>query len=194
LDLSSHPVFIVMAIAVAASLLAEIRFGTVRVPVVVWEMVFGIVLGPQVLGFMQANKLLDWLGVVGLVALFFMAGMDLDLREIKGRPLSLAVRGWTVSFALGLSVAGLLYRLTSVHAPIIVALALTTTALGTFMPMLRDSGTLDSKFGSFVVAPGAVGELGPIIVVSLMLTPLYGRCSLSPWGPHAYITSGDPEL
>ena len=49
-DISSHPVLIVMAIAVTASLLAEIRFASVRVPVVVCEMVFGIVLGPQLLG------------------------------------------------------------------------------------------------------------------------------------------------
>jgi hypothetical protein len=48
-DISSHPVLIVMAIAVTALLLAEIRFASVRVPVVVWEMVFGIVLGPQLL-------------------------------------------------------------------------------------------------------------------------------------------------
>lgn len=175
MDLSNHPVLIVMAIAVVASLLAEIRLGTVPVPVVVWEIVFGIALGPQVLGFVRTDKLLEWLGrVVGLSALVFMAGMDLDLQKIKGRPLSLAVRGWTVSLALAVSIAGLLHLLPSVHAPIIVGLALTTTALGTFLPILCDSGKLDSKFGSFVVAAGAAGEFGPVIVVSLLLTPVFG--------------------
>jgi Kef-type K+ transport system membrane component KefB len=174
-DLSNHPVFLVMTIAVAASLLAEIRFASVRVPVVVWEMMFGIVLGPQVLGLVRTSRLLEWFGgVVGLGALFFMAGLDLDLQRFKGRPLSLAVRGWAVSLALGLSVALLFHLLPSVHTPIMMALALTTTALGTFMPILRDSGRLDSKFGSFVIAAGAAGEFGPVIVVSLVLTRVYG--------------------
>jgi Kef-type K+ transport system membrane component KefB len=100
--------------------------------------------------------------------------MDLDLQKVRGRPLDLAVRGWILSVALGLSIAGLLHLVPSVQAPIIVGLALTTTALGTFMPILRDSGKLDSKFGSFVVAAGAAGEFGPVIVVSLLLTPVYG--------------------
>ena len=43
----------------------------------------------------------------------------------------------------------------------LVALALTTTALGTLMPIIRDAGILDQRFGSFVVGAGAIGEFGP---------------------------------
>jgi Kef-type K+ transport system membrane component KefB len=55
-----------------------------------------------------------------------------------------------------------------------VGLVLTTTALGTFMPILRDTGNLDSRFGSFVLAAGAAGEFAPIMVVSLILTRKFG--------------------
>ena len=175
MDLGSHPVLIVMAIAVASSLLTELRIGDLRVPVVVWEMMLGVVIGPQVLGLARAEGLLDWLGgAVGLAALFFMAGMDLDLRKIKGRPLSLALRGWALSLVLGLSAAAFLYRLSLIEVPFMVALALTTTAMGTFMPILRDAGNFDSKFGSLVLAAGALGEFGPVIVVSLLLTRKFG--------------------
>jgi|SRR5271166_75142 len=173
MDLSSHPVLIVMAIAVAASLLAEIRL-RVRVPVVVWEMVLGILVGPFVLALVRPDALIDWLGRIGLGALFFMAGMDLDLQKVKGRPLSLALQGWILSLALGLAVAVFLHVFPFVDAPIMIALALTTTAMGTFMPILRDGGRLDSKFGIVVVATGAVGEFGPVVVVSLVLTRMFG--------------------
>jgi Kef-type K+ transport system membrane component KefB len=173
MDLSSHPVLVVMAIAVAAALLAEIRIG-IRVPVVVWEMLLGIVVGPNVLAVVRVDGLIDWMATLGLGALFFMAGMDLDLQKVKGRPLSLAIQGWILSLALGLAAAEILHVLPFLDAPLMVALALTTTALGTFMPILRDTGKLDSKFGSFVVAAGAVGEFGPVIIVSLVLTRLYG--------------------
>jgi hypothetical protein len=58
-----------------------------------------------------ADRLLEWLGSVDLAALFFMAGMDLELRKIKRRPLSLAVRGWTVSLVLGFIAAAVLHVL-----------------------------------------------------------------------------------
>lgn len=161
-----------MAIAVASSLLSEIRVG-VRVPVVIWQMVLGILVGPQVLGFVRPDSLWNWLGDAGLTALFFMAGLELDLGRVRGRPLNLALRGWGLSLVLGFAAAALLQRLPFIHAPFIVALALITTAMGTFMPILRDAGKLDTRFGSLVLAAGAVGEFGPVVVVGLVLTRVY---------------------
>src|SRR5437870_8261750 len=76
----------VMAIAVAASLLAEIRFGVVRVPVIIWEIAFGILIGPHGLGLATAGASLEFLENSGLVALFFMAGMELELERSRGGP------------------------------------------------------------------------------------------------------------
>jgi Kef-type K+ transport system membrane component KefB len=164
-----------MAIALVASLLSEIRFGTLRVPVVVWEMVFGILIGPYALGVVRPGGFMQWFGQgPGLAALFFMAGMELDLQKVKGRPLSLAIRGWILSLGLGLAAAAVLHSLPGIQAPMMVGLVPTTTALGTFMPILRDTGNLDSRFGSFVLAAGAAGEFAPIMVVSLVLTRKFG--------------------
>ncbi len=51
-----------------------------------------------------------------------------------------------------------------------IATALTTTAIGTLLPILRDSGELESRFGTLTMAAGAIGELGPVMVVSLLLS------------------------
>jgi Kef-type K+ transport system membrane component KefB len=173
MGLSSHPVLIVLAISVTASLLAEFR-SRVRVPAVVWQMVLGILVGPYVLDLVRPDVLLDWLGRVGLLALFFMAGMELDLPKIKGRPLTLGLWSWLLSLVLAFLSAGILHLLFHVRDPIMLALALATTAMGTFLPMLRDEGRLTSSFGSFVVAAGVVGEFGPVIAVSLILTRMFG--------------------
>jgi hypothetical protein len=42
-----------------------------------------------------------------------------------------------------------------------VALGLTTTALGTLLPILRDNNMLRGSFGSYLLAGGAVGEFFP---------------------------------
>src|SRR5208283_3130765 len=102
------------------------------------------------------------------------AGMELDLDRVRGRPLTLGAIGWGISLALGFCAAGVLHILPFIHAPVMAALALTTTSVGTLMPILRDSGHLDTAFGRFVLAAGCMGEFGPIVVVSLLLTSQYG--------------------
>ncbi|WP_390898528.1 hypothetical protein [Streptomyces fulvoviolaceus] len=42
-----------------------------------------------------------------------------------------------------------------------------STALGTVLPVLRDAGDLRSRFGSVMMAVGAVGEFGPVIAMAL---------------------------
>lgn len=169
-ELSNHPVFIVMAVAVVATLLAEIPIGF-RLPVVVLEMLLGIVIGPHGLAITDAGGLLGWLGgTAGLAALFFMGGVELDLDRVRGRPLSLAMKGWLLSLVLGLSAAAVLYLLHVIHSPILFGLALTTTSLGMLLPIFKDSGELDTRFGRFTLAAGALGEFGPVIFMSLVLT------------------------
>src|SRR4249919_1515334 len=88
--------FLVTLIAVTAPLVSELPIG-LRLPVVVVEIALGIVVGPQVLGWAQATGVLAFLGTLGLAFLFFLAGLELNFRELRGRPLQLGVKGWLVS-------------------------------------------------------------------------------------------------
>jgi len=165
-DLSAHPALLVIAVAVAAALLAEIPIG-IRLPVGVLQLALGILVGPHVLGLARVDGLLAAFGFFGTCALFFMAGMELDLDRVRGAPLSLALRGWLVSLVLAGLFAGLLHALPFVRLPFFVAIALTTTALGLLVPILRDSDDLETPFGRQVLAAGAAGEFGPVVVMSI---------------------------
>ena len=50
-----------------------------------------------------------------------------------------------------------------------VALALTTSALGTVLPILREQGMLGGAFGRYFLASGAAGELFPILAIAIFL-------------------------
>jgi Kef-type K+ transport system membrane component KefB len=71
--------------------------------------------------------------------------------------------------ALAILVVGGLELAGFVHAFVPVALALTTTALGTLLPILRDNDMLRGTFGENIFAAGAVGELGPVLALSIFL-------------------------
>jgi Kef-type K+ transport system membrane component KefB len=48
--------------------------------------------------------------------------------------------------------------------------ALATTAIGTLIPILSDSGELRTRLGTYLLAAGAVGEFGPILLLTLVLS------------------------
>ncbi|MDM0113677.1 cation:proton antiporter [Variovorax sp. J22R133] len=170
--MSHLPVFWVIVASVVAPLLGEIPLGF-AVPVVVLEVLLGIVIGPHVLGLAHFDGFIATMFTFGMATTLFMAGIELDFGSIKGRPLSLAIGGWVLSVVLGVVLVALMHSVPSVNAPLMVALALCTTGLGVLVPIFRDGGQLDTPFGRFAMAAGTLGELAPIVAMSLLLSRQY---------------------
>ncbi len=63
----------------------------------------------------------------------------------------------------------LLDKVGFVRAPIPIAIGLTTTALGTLLPIMRDRGMTRGPLPDAVTACGAVGELLPVLGIALVL-------------------------
>jgi len=74
---------------------------------------------------------------------------------------------------VGITVVGLLHFVPTVHAPMMVTLALCTTGLGVLVPVFRDGGQLETTFGRLFMAAGTLGEIGPIVAMSLLLSVRY---------------------
>ena len=144
-------------------------------PLVVVEIFLGIIVGPPLLGLTHVTPLADLLSQFGLAFLFFLAGFELEPERVRGLPARLAVTTWLISLALAFGLAAGLEAVGVIVNYLFVGCALTTTALGTLTPILRDTGELEEEFGAFVMASGAVGELGPIVLIALLLTSATNR-------------------
>jgi Kef-type K+ transport system membrane component KefB len=142
-------------------------------PVVVIELLLGIVVGPQVLGLAQVDQFIQFFSNLGLGMLFFFAGYEIDLERIRGRPLTLGALAWALSLALAYGVGGVLAALGVVVSLLYTGSAMATTAIGTLIPVLRDSRELQTRFGTFVLGAGAVGEFGPILLITLVLSTVH---------------------
>jgi Kef-type K+ transport system membrane component KefB len=139
-----------------------------RVPQVVVLIVGGILIGPQVLGLAEPATV-ELFANVGLGFVFLLAGYEVNpqlFRESYGR---LAVAAWVMTAVLALATVGILEAVGFVHAFVPVSIALTTTALGTLLPILRDNDMLSGAFGKYIVAAGATGEFLPIVAVAIFL-------------------------
>jgi Kef-type K+ transport system membrane component KefB len=140
------------------------------IPVVVIELVLGIVIGPQVADIAQVDPTTEFLGNLGLGMLFFFAGYEIDFQRIRGRPIELATVGWLLSLALAYGIGGLLAAAGVVLSYLYTGSAMATTAIGTLIPILRDAGEIRTRFGTYLLAAGALGEFGPIMLVTLILS------------------------
>jgi Kef-type K+ transport system membrane component KefB len=167
-----------------------------RIPQVVVLLVGGVLIGPQVLGWAE-RPAIDLLANVGLGFLFLLAGYELDLRLFRERPGRLAMVGWVVTLALAAAIVGVLEAFGFVRAFVPVALGLSTTALGTLLPILRDNDMLGGRFGRYLMAAGAVGELFPIFAIALFLgasNKFVALASLLAVGVLAVVLSFAPRL
>ncbi|MFH8609742.1 cation:proton antiporter [Streptomyces sp. NPDC018029] len=167
----THPgtLILIMAVAVLAPLLAHAAGRRLRVPLVIFEIVLGILIGPDVLGWAHHDEVIDTLSELGLSMLIFLAGYEIEFAAIRGDTLRRSVRAWLLSLALGLGIALALTGM-DLSRSVVIGTALTSTALGTVLPILRDSGDLRGRFGTVMMAFGAVGEFGPIIAMAVLLS------------------------
>jgi len=157
---------IIPALAVLAPIVARGIGRWVRVPIVVFELVLGILVGPAVLGWAEPSAFIETLADFGLAMLFFVAGTEIEFGAFRGRLGRRASLGWLISLAAGVA-AGFL--LAPGEAAVVIGIALCSTALGTLLPIIRDAGELHTPFGRAIGAIGAVGEFGPLIAISIFL-------------------------
>jgi len=144
------------------------RFIPGRPPQVLFLIVGGVLIGPHVLGFADSATI-ELLAGLGLGFLFLLAGHELDPMLLRQKAGKQALLAWAISAVAAVAVVGGLEAIGFVKAFVPVSIALTTTALGTLLPILREQNMLGGLFGRFVFAAGAVGELLPILAISLFL-------------------------
>jgi Kef-type K+ transport system membrane component KefB len=160
---------VVLAAAFAAPLVLGM-FPRVRLPAVVLEIVLGILIGPSVLGWAEADEVVRVLGIVGLAFLLFLGGLELDLRRLRGPTARRAGAGFALSLGLaalcglGLGAAGL------IDEPLLAGVILTATSLGLVIPTLKEAGQVSTGLGQLVIAGASIADFAAILLLSALFS------------------------
>ena len=161
-----------LAVTVIA-LLAPLVLGVapaLRVPAVVLEIIAGIVVGPQGLGWVEVDVPVSVVALLGLAFLLFLAGLEVDVHRLRGHLLRLAVLGYLATIALGLGVGVALDAAGWVSGPGLVAITLSATSLGLVVPVLKDAGRVEGRLGQSVVAAASTADFAAIVLLSLLFS------------------------
>ena len=168
-----EPGFSGLLIVVAVAFGAPFLLGLVpqlRLPSVVFEIVAGILIGPSVFGWVEVDQTIEVLALIGLAYLLFLAGLEIDFGQLRGRLLRLAALGWVISFTIAVAVGFGLELAGLVKTPLLVAIILSATSLGVIIPVLADVGELNTKFGQLVLAAASIADFGAVILLSLFFS------------------------
>ena len=138
-----------------------------RLPSVALLLIFGMIIGPSVLDVAAEDEGIEMLKELGVGALFLLAGFEIQISTLKTKEAGTALSTWAIC-ALACGV-GAYFLVDNVPGAIVVALALTSTALGTLTPMLKQDRILGTKVGNSVMIHGAIGEVAPITAMALLL-------------------------
>src|SRR5438270_11926025 len=156
-------------VAVGAPLVVAL-VPSLRIPAVALEIVGGIIIGPQVLHIVMPDEHVRLLATIGLAFLLFLAGLEVDLDNLRNPVAGLAVRAFIVSMALAV-VAGYLMNLAGTDEdPLLLAIIFVATSLGVVVPVLKDTGEIESEFGQLVFISGSLAEFGSVFLLSLFFS------------------------
>jgi Kef-type K+ transport system membrane component KefB len=170
IDVDTSSFFAIVVVAAVAAVTVAVVPKRLAPPVVVLELMLGILIGPHVLDLAHSDSFIEFFSNLGLGMLFFFAGYEIDFGRIKGAPIKLGAWGWLLSVALAYGIGGVLAAAGIVVSFLYTGSAMATTAIGTLIPILRDNGELKTRFGTFLLAAGGAGEFGPILLVTLVLS------------------------
>ena len=195
---SFTPLLIVISLAFLVPLLLT-RFERLRLPIVVGEILAGIVIGSSGFGWVtHEDQLLTLLAEFGFVFLMFLAGMEIDFAnlniELPGvaraggtrtdlpssqererrtfGPLSISLMGFILTLSLSAIVGFALLRIGLVSSPWMMALIMSTTSLGVVMPVLKEQELIRGRFGQTILIAALVADFATMILITVVIATI----------------------
>ncbi|MEG2200980.1 MAG: cation:proton antiporter [Raoultibacter sp.] len=157
-------------IAALAPVLAQLIPGK-PIPETVFLLMAGALLGPYMAGIVQLSESVDFLSELGLAFLFLLAGYEINPKNLTGSQGKRGLATWLISLLLAFFVVFFTPAFSADGTGgIAIAIALTTTALGTLLPVLKERNLVGTRVGDSILSYGTWGELGPVVAMALLLS------------------------
>ena len=182
--MASESVFIHIIISLSillfsAKIFAEI-FQRIKQPVVLGELLAGIIVGPYALGglplfgdepLVVLDETIKYIGELAAIIILFIAGLEITPREfLRGGMASFTVGalGVIVPFSVGFVVLSI-YGLDSFET-LLIATALTATSIAISIQVLTELGKMQSKEARLILGAAIVDDILAIAILSVVVT------------------------
>lgn len=154
-------------------------------PAVVGEILAGVIIGPSVLGLVQASEFIDILAELAVIVLLFRVGLEVNLKdmmEVGLLALGVAVVGVVLPFIAG---AGLVAWGINGDLPVALFMgaAMVATSVGITARVLSDMGQLQRRESRTILGAAVIDDvLGLLVLAMVASIAVSGEVSWSDLG------------
>ena len=196
---SLESLLIVTVLALLVPLIVS-RIKVVRIPIVVGEILVGVVVGKSGFNIVQSSQWLQFLQFFGLAYLMFVSGLELDFQTLLPKrglgqasanrsgntrsvfgvmtnPPVFALVSCLLTFGLSIGLSIYLHHLNLIRSPFLLALIITTTSLTIVVPVLKEYDLLQSEFGQLIMAAAMFADFVTMLLISVAASLFQGGLS-----------------
>ncbi|KPV42735.1 cation:proton antiporter [Alicyclobacillus ferrooxydans] len=199
---SLESLLIVTVLALLVPLIVS-KIKVVRIPIVVGEILVGVIVGKSGFNIIQSSQWLQFLQFFGLAYLMFVSGLELDFKTLLPKrrtqaqnstssegarvtrgmfslirnPLAFALISCVLTFGLSIALSIYLHHLHLIRSPFLLALIITTTSLTIVVPVLKEYDLLDSEFGQLILAAAMFADFVTMLLISVAASLFQGGFS-----------------
>lgn len=149
----------------------------VKAPMVVGEIIAGLIIGPSVLGLVEQTDFLLQMAEIGVILLMFSAGLETDLKELlKTGPIALAIAcaGVFIPLLGGYLLYGGFYGFENVgsegfYKAVFIGVIMTATSVSITVETLKELGHLKGKIGTLILSAAIIDDVIGIIVLTFVI-------------------------
>lgn len=140
------------------------------IPDVIGQIVFGIVVGPAVLGWIQPNAMINEFQEIGVIILMFIAGLESDLTLLK-KYLKPAIVVALLGMLLPVIVMGVAADIYGMQwfESLFIGVIFSATSVSISVAVLREYNQLSSKEGATILGAAVADDIGGVIALSLLI-------------------------
>ena len=177
------PLLLVLLLAfIVPLLLSRLRW----MPLVVGEIIVGILIGPSVFNLIGRDMTLDFFAEIGLALLMFLSGLEIDFSLItqslpdarRYHPKRIAFLSFFLTLILAGATGMFLVRLGITRDPVMIALILSTTSLGVVVPVLKEKGLAPTSLGQTIILSALLADFVTMFLITIYVAVIAHGLSL----------------
>jgi Kef-type K+ transport system membrane component KefB/Trk K+ transport system NAD-binding subunit len=177
-----HNPFIALLLITGLALFVPViatRLRRIAIPIVVGEILAGIIIGRSGLNLVENSPTLAFLAEFGFAYLMFLSGLEVDFELLFPRnqaiqrrwtaPLPIALLLLTGTIGLAILIALVLTSIIPVQSPLLLGLILSTTSLGVVVPVLKERDLLSSAYGQYLLVIASIADFVTLLLLTVLI-------------------------
>ncbi|KGP74338.1 monovalent cation:proton antiporter family protein [Pontibacillus yanchengensis] len=186
-------VIVILAAFITPILLHRFKLRTV--PIVVAEIIVGLIIGKSGFDLIESGMWLETLSTLGFIFLMFLSGLEIDFSAFAGgqkkektaegnfapNPLKIASSMFVVILLLSLGMSYLFVVFDFIDNVFLMTLIISTISLGVVVPTLKDAGMMKTHIGQIVLLVTVIADLSTMILLAIFVSIYGGEESGSMW-------------